>query len=103
MAFDKKPLLRAVLVQLNDDEHLLLLSEKCSASSWSQLSEYGLTPRELEVLAWVTKGKTNPDIAQILGMSARTVQKHLEHIYQKLGVETRTTATVRALKMLGTQ
>jgi DNA-binding CsgD family transcriptional regulator len=85
------------------DEHLLLLSEKCSASSWSQLSEYGLTPRELEVLAWVTKGKTNPDIAQILGMSARTVQKHLEHIYQKLGVETRTTATVRALKMLGTQ
>jgi DNA-binding CsgD family transcriptional regulator len=85
------------------DEHLLLLSEKCSGSSWSSLAEFGLTPRELEVLAWVTKGKTNGEIAQILGMSARTVQKHLEHVYQKLGVETRTTATVRALRMLGTQ
>ena len=98
---------RQLLVQLIPDhfrdEHLLLLSEKRSADSWSSLEEYGLTPRELEVLAWVTKGKTNPDIAQILGMSARTVQKHLEHIYQKLGVETRTTATVRALGMLGTQ
>jgi DNA-binding CsgD family transcriptional regulator len=98
---------RQLLVQLIPDhfrdEHLLLLSEKCSAASWSSLEQYGLTPRELEVLAWVTKGKTNPEIAQILGMSARTVQKHLEHIYQKLGVETRTTATVRALKMLGPQ
>jgi DNA-binding CsgD family transcriptional regulator len=96
---------RQLLVQLIPDhfrdEHLLLLSEKCSASSWSSLAEYGLTPRELEVLAWVTKGKTNPEIAQILALSARTVQKHLEHVYQKLGVETRTTATVRALKMLG--
>jgi len=98
---------RQLLVQLIPDhfrdEHLLLLSEKGSASSWSALAEYGLTPRELEVLAWVSKGKTNADIGEILGMSARTVQKHLEHIYQKLGVETRTTATVRALKMLGSQ
>ena len=85
------------------DEHLLLLSEKCSGTPWSALAEYGLTPRELEVLAWVTKGKTNPEIAQILGMSARTVQKHLEHVYQKLGVETRTNATVRALRMLGAE
>ena len=96
---------RQLLVQLIPDhfrdEHLLLLSEKCAESSWSSLAEYGLTPRELEVLAWVTKGKTNPEIAQILSLSARTVQKHLEHVYQKLGVETRTTATVRALKMLG--
>jgi DNA-binding CsgD family transcriptional regulator len=96
---------RQLLVQLIPDhfrdEHLLLLSEKGSQATWSSLAEYGLTPRELEVLAWVTKGKTNPEIAQILGMSARTVQKHLEHVYQKLGVETRTNATVRALKMLG--
>jgi DNA-binding CsgD family transcriptional regulator len=98
---------RQLLVQLIPDhfrdEHLMLLSEKCAQVEWSALSRFGLTPRELEVLAWLSKGKTNGEIAQILGMSARTVQKHLEHIYPKLGVETRTTATVRALKMLGTQ
>ncbi len=83
------------------DEHLLLLNEKRRDSSWSSLAEYGLTPRESEVLAWVAKGKTNAEVGAILQLSGRTVQKHLEHIYQKLGVETRTTATVCALKMLG--
>lgn len=82
------------------DEHLLLLNEKRSDTSWSVLAEYGLTPRESEVLAWVAKGKTNAEVGAILKMSVRTVQKHLEHVYQKLGVETRTTATVRMLKML---
>lgn len=67
----------------------------------SALGEYGLTPRESEVLAWVAKGKTNAEVGEILQLSNRTVQKHLEHIYQKLGVGTRTTATVRALGMLG--
>jgi DNA-binding CsgD family transcriptional regulator len=87
------------------DEHLLLLNEKHRDSSWRSLAECGLTPRESEVLAWVAKGKTNAEVGTILHLSGRTVQKHLEHIYQKLGVETRTTATVRALKMLdvGTQ
>lgn len=83
------------------DEHLLLLNEKRRDASWTALGEHGLTPRESEVLAWVAKGKTNADIGTILGLSDRTVQKHLEHIYQKLGVASRTTATVRALKMLG--
>lgn len=46
-----------------------------------------LTAREGEVLAWVAHGKTNRDIADILGMSPRTVNKHLEHIFEKLGVE----------------
>lgn len=82
------------------DEHLLLLNEKRGDASWSVLAEHGLTPRESEVLAWVAKGKTNAEVGAILKMSARTVQKHLEHIYQKLGVETRTTATVRVLRML---
>lgn len=82
------------------DEHLLLLNEKRGDTTWEALDHYGLTPRESEVLAWVAKGKTNAEVGTILSMSARTVQKHLEHIYQKLGVETRTTATVRALKML---
>ena len=51
-----------------------------------------LTAREAEVLAWLAKGKTNRDIADILGMSPRTVSKHLEHIFEKLGVETRAAA-----------
>lgn len=83
------------------DEQLLLLNEKPGDASWNALGAHGLTPRESEVLAWVAKGKTNADVGKILGLSDRTVQKHLEHIYQKLGVETRTTATVRALKILG--
>jgi DNA-binding CsgD family transcriptional regulator len=83
------------------DEHLLLLNEKVRDLSWSALGTHGLTPRESEVLAWVAKGKTNTEIGMILRMSGRTVQKHLEHVYQKLGVATRTTATVAALKMLG--
>jgi len=49
----------------------------------------------------VAKGKTNAEVGVILQMSGRTVQKHLEHVYEKLGVGSRTTATVRALGMLG--
>jgi DNA-binding NarL/FixJ family response regulator len=55
-----------------------------------------LTQRENEVLYWLAQGKTNRDIAEILGMSPRTVNKHLEHIYVKLGVETRTAAAALA-------
>ncbi|MEC5385820.1 DNA-binding response regulator [Uliginosibacterium sp. H3] len=55
-----------------------------------------LTAREGEVLLWVSRGKTNRDIADILGMSPRTVNKHLEHIFEKLGVETRTAAAAAA-------
>ncbi|MCD5996063.1 response regulator [Pseudomonas sp. CDFA 602] len=60
-------------------------------------SRFHLTEREIEVLRWVSCGKTNKDIADILQMSPRTVNKHLEHIYIKLGVETRTAATSVAL------
>lgn len=60
-----------------------------------------LTPRETEVLSWLAKGKTNRDIAEILGMSHRTVNKHLEHIFEKLGVETRSAATAIAGHLLG--
>ena len=56
-----------------------------------------LTAREGEVLYWVALGKTTPDIAAILDSSPRTVNKHLEHIYMKLGVETRTAAATLAL------
>lgn len=59
-----------------------------------------LTPRESDVLAWLAKGKTNRDIAEILGMSPRTVNKHLEHIFIKLGVETRSAAAALSLGWL---
>ena len=71
---------------------LLILLEEKSEEGVSSLDHYQLTPRELDVLLWVAKGKTNRDIAEILGMSPRTVNKHLEHIYVKLGVETRSAA-----------
>jgi len=71
---------------------LLILLEEKSEEGTASLDHYQLTPRELDVLLWVAKGKTNRDIAEILGMSPRTVNKHLEHIYVKLGVETRSAA-----------
>jgi DNA-binding CsgD family transcriptional regulator len=59
-------------------------------------AETPLTAREREVLEWVAAGKTNRDIAAILGAKPRTIEKHLERIYEKLGVETRTAAAARA-------
>ena len=67
-----------------------------------RLSDASLTPRETEVLSWLSKGKTNRDIGDILGMSPRTVNKHLEHIFEKLGVETRTAAAAIASALLQT-
>jgi DNA-binding CsgD family transcriptional regulator len=58
-----------------------------------------LTEREREVLRWLAGGKTDRDIGIILGISPRTVHKHLQRIYEKLGVETRTAAVVRALSL----
>lgn len=58
-----------------------------------------LTPRELEVLHWIREGKTNPQIAIILKLSQRTVHKHVESIFQKLNVETRTAAAIRATEI----
>ncbi len=62
--------------------------------------QFGLTQREAEVLLWIAKGKANRDIADILGLSARTVNKHLEQIYVKLGVENRASAAVKAAHVL---
>ena len=70
----------------------LLLEEKRDSASVKRLIALGLTPREAEVLIWVARGKTTGEIATILASTAGTVSKHLEHIYQKLGVENRTSA-----------
>jgi DNA-binding response OmpR family regulator/DNA-binding CsgD family transcriptional regulator len=80
------------------DEFLLRLAKDTSANVPAEFSkELGLTSREGEVLSWLSKGKTNRDIAQILGLSPRTVDKHLEQIYAKLGVENRTAAAAIAV------
>ncbi|APO49523.1 MULTISPECIES: response regulator transcription factor [Bradyrhizobium] len=79
------------------NEFLLRLSKESGTALPPEFtSELGLTTREGEVLAWLSKGKTNRDIAQILGLSPRTVDKHLEQIYAKLGVENRTAAAAIA-------
>jgi DNA-binding response OmpR family regulator/DNA-binding CsgD family transcriptional regulator len=83
--------------KLGPNEFLLRLAKDSSANMPAEFSsELGLTTREGEVLSWLSKGKTNRDIAQILGLSPRTVDKHLEQIYAKLGVENRTAAAAIA-------
>jgi DNA-binding response OmpR family regulator len=83
--------------KLGPNEFLLRLAKDSSANTPAEFSsELGLTSREGEVLSWLSKGKTNRDIAQILGLSPRTVDKHLEQIYAKLGVENRTAAAAIA-------
>ena len=61
--------------------------------------ELGLTVRESEVLYWLSNGKTNKEIAQILNIGPRTVNKHLEQVFHKLGVENRTTAAGIAIRV----
>jgi DNA-binding CsgD family transcriptional regulator len=70
----------------------LLLEEKQDSEAAKQLTSLGLTSREAEVLIWVARGKTSGEIALILGAKPATISKHLDHIYQKLGVENRTSA-----------
>ena len=79
----------------------LLSLRAADAPQPSRLSTASLTPRETEVLSWVAKGKTNRDVGEILGLSPRTVNKHLEHVFEKLGVETRAAAAALASRELG--
>jgi DNA-binding NarL/FixJ family response regulator len=82
----------------HEGEWLLVLHEENHAAAMEALvAAFKLTTREAEVLYWVTKGKTNKDIGDILGTSPRTVNKHLEHVFEKLGVETRTAAANLAM------
>lgn len=81
------------------NQYLLRLQPDDTQSGKVLQLKFGLTEREVEVLAWLAKGKTNRDIADILQLSPRTVNKHLEHVYVKLGVETRTAAAAMARSM----
>ena len=76
---------------------LVLLSEVPAARDPQRFRALNLSGREAEVLHWMAEGKSNPDIGTILEISSRTVEKHIEAIYNKLGVETRTAALLKAL------
>ena len=69
--------------------------DQCSLKALACLN---LTPREAEVLLWISQGKSNEDIGTILGAKTRTICKHVEHILSKLNVENRTSAAVVALE-----
>jgi DNA-binding CsgD family transcriptional regulator len=69
-------------------------------SSHEPLVKLGLTPRAAEALLWAAQGKTNADIATILGISESTVKKHMLEVFQKLNVETRGAATLQAIEAL---
>jgi DNA-binding CsgD family transcriptional regulator len=87
---------------LSSDEHwMIVLREESDAAQIEALMHlFKLTRRESEVLYWTIKGKTSRDIGDILGSSPRTVNKHLEHVFVKLGVETRTAAASLAASKL---
>lgn len=91
----------AFLGAIGADEYLFRLTAAGGRAEDEQLRQtFGLTARESEVLLWIARGKSNRDIGDILGLSARTVNKHLEQIYVKLGVENRASAAVKAANAL---
>lgn len=74
---------------------LLVLHLKDGRATEPAANAFGLTPREKEVARWICEGKTNAEIAAILGISPRTVHKHVEHIFARVGVESRVALTIR--------
>lgn len=91
-----------VVETLHSDEVLIQFTELDPKRDLLRLqSGLGITQREAEVLLWVSYGKSNLDISDVLRISPRTVQKHLEHIYEKIGVETRSSAAAVAIKIIG--
>jgi DNA-binding response OmpR family regulator len=92
----------AYVGQISPDEILLrLLEGEFEDDNLVLKRKLQLTQRESEVLMWIARGKSNRDIADILSLSPRTVNKHLEQIYAKLGVENRASAAALAVRMLG--
>lgn len=86
------------------DEFLYRLTESGTGQEEAFLRQYlSLTTREAEVLIWIARGKSNRDISDILGISPRTVNKHLEQVFSKLGVENRASAAALAVRALATR
>jgi DNA-binding CsgD family transcriptional regulator len=89
------------IAQIGSDEYLLRLIEGAIDDQTLLKQKLAVTEREAEVLLWIARGKSNRDIAEILDLSPRTVNKHLEQIYAKLGVENRTSAAALAVRTVG--
>ena len=85
---------------MQEAEHRLVLTETGEELNVRTLQTLGLTKREAEVLFWVSQGKRNSEIAQILDARSRTIGKHVERILSKLCVETRTAAANIAAETL---
>jgi DNA-binding response OmpR family regulator/DNA-binding CsgD family transcriptional regulator len=79
---------------------VLQLTEESAPPGPRELTALGLTPRQAEVLYWIAQGKTNGEVAVILGTSPRTVDKHVEQLLERLGVENRLAAAARAADIL---
>jgi DNA-binding response OmpR family regulator/DNA-binding CsgD family transcriptional regulator len=89
----------AFLGTVGNEEFLFRLSRLEEQGQEETLrQQFGLTQRESEVLLWIARGKSNRDIGEILGLSPRTVNKHLEQVYAKLGVENRASAAIKAVQ-----
>lgn len=86
----------------DDQKDLMMftLAESAEELGPGALLAMGITAREAEVLYWIAQGKSNPDIATIISTSVRTVHKHVENIFRKLGLETRNAAALAALEVL---
>jgi DNA-binding NarL/FixJ family response regulator len=93
-------LVQAIEARLRRSEQQAKREFKPDFSSFEPLLKLHLTPRAAEALLWLAQGKTNSDIATILGITESTVKKHVQEMFEKLGVETRGAATVRALELL---
>jgi DNA-binding NarL/FixJ family response regulator len=94
-------LVRAIETRLRRSEQHSKRDFKPDFSSFGPLLKLGLTPRASEALLWLAQGKTNAEIASILGITESTVKKHVQEVFDKLGVETRSAAAVRASEALG--
>jgi DNA-binding response OmpR family regulator/DNA-binding CsgD family transcriptional regulator len=91
----------AMIGRTGDDELLFrLMSDDVGGEEAILKRRFAVTSREAEVLLWVARGKSNRDIGDILGLSPRTVNKHLETVFAKLGVENRASAAILALKAI---
>jgi DNA-binding NarL/FixJ family response regulator len=91
-------LLEAVSIRLQ--RHAQQRSSTPNFDNAVPLEKLGISPREAEILLWMAQGKSNSDIAVLCDISVGTVKKHANHIFEKLGVEGRTSATLRAVEVL---
>lgn len=97
----KQLIVRLIPDRIKEQYLLLLEEEELQSFSISALELLGLTKREAEALFWIAQDKSNAGIAKAIGCSEGTVRKHLEHLYEKLSVQTRTAAVMVALEKLG--